>query len=61
MIISYTAYVLEDTLGKVNWIVSEDYAQTQPRELHNFTVAHALDVLDLAILVKQKDCATFED
>ena len=24
-IISYTAYVLEDTLNKVNWKVSEDY------------------------------------
>ena len=24
-IISYTAYVLEDTYNKVNWIVSEDY------------------------------------
>lgn len=52
LIISYSAYVLEETMNKVNWIVSEDYDFTDPRKFNNFTVAHALDVLDLGILVK---------
>ena len=51
-IISYTTYTLENVFGKVSYNVDENFEPTDLGKYENFTIAHALDVMELSILVR---------